>query len=102
MIPRPPKSTPFPYTPLSRPPCVGVVQPGGERGGEEALGEGLPVRLAPLRPHVPAAAGRQQPDGPLDQRPAGRPRVALQRREDWESTRLNSTHPQNSSAVFRF
>src|SRR2546427_8034029 len=75
MIGRPPSSPLFPYTTLFR-----SLQPAA--GG-------------PVAPRAPAVRGRQLP--PLGACRLGRDRAAL---SDRKSTRLNSSHSQNSYAVF--
>src|SRR3712207_8026238 len=87
MIRRPPGSTPFPYTTLSR----SGRGPGGVR----------PAGPADLRGGGPAARARRA-DGRLRVDPAGlaergprRPRPL-----DRKSTRLNSSHANISYAVF--
>src|SRR3712207_7722705 len=77
MIRRPPRSTLFPYTTLFR--------SGGAHHGHR--------RRAPRA----AAAGRAGPGGCR----GGRPRHDRgDERQDWKSTRLKSSHPNNSYSVF--
>src|SRR5688572_31261323 len=83
MLPRPPRSTLFPYTTLFR----------SDRAAGDLRLEIDPRGLrrdAPVRPHRPAA----EVDVGLRDRPA-RPPLA-----DRKSTRLNSSHSQISYAVF--
>src|SRR5690348_17757959 len=77
MIRRPPRSTLFPYTTLFR-------------SSEEAEAEAAPARAD----SVPAA-----PD-PIAQRLSETARRLGQSPEDRKSTRLNSSHPSISYAVF--
>src|SRR2546430_7879063 len=84
MIRRPPRSTLFPYTPLSRSnlgngPLLGDAPPG--RGGTQTCRTG-PRREGEGGDH----RGRLPAEPP--------------RREDRKSTRLNSSHSQISYAVF--
>src|SRR5205809_2211454 len=72
MIPRPPRSTLFPYTTLFRSPAVAADQPHARPRGDQG--------------------GRRRHEGEDDG--AGR------RRRDRKSTRLNSSHGYISYAVF--
>src|SRR5690348_17891963 len=77
MIRRPPRSTLFPYTTLFRSrrrPAPGAGRPAHRR----------PDHRGPRRPHLPT------PDG----------KPPLTRAGDRKSTRLNSSHPSISYAVF--
>src|SRR5690348_17783537 len=81
MIPRPPRSTLFPYTTLFR-----SGQPGGpDRGGSRFAGE--------PGPPLPEGFGQPATD---DGGSPGAPRPL----PDRKSTRLNSSHPSISYAVF--
>src|SRR3712207_7895323 len=86
MIRRPPRSTLFPYTTLSRPQPVGARLPTG-------LPDARIGRAAPRSPADPRAHG----DG--DGRGAAGHRAAA-RDADRKSTRLNSSHANISYAVF--
>src|SRR3712207_8262632 len=101
MIRRPPRSTLFPYTTLFRSQVVGEVQgrpssvdPELERqiaGIVEGLMDGRGWRADP---EATAAGVRKQalvPEGAIVLPPAG---------PDRKSTRLNSSHANNSDAVF--
>src|SRR3989454_4476322 len=82
-IPRPPRSTLFPYTTLFRSPQLHLVgEPQGQRG-EPPLRRRLPRprQRRRVRPLPPAAGGRHA-------------------RADRKSTRLNSSHLVISYAVF--
>src|SRR5690348_17453100 len=84
LIRRQPRSTLFPYTTLFRSPG-GRGQSGAERGrGEQRL----------RRDPAPAEAAAERAD-----RAADRARLPA-RRGDRKSTRLNSSHPSISYAVF--
>src|SRR5690348_18112535 len=86
MIRRPPRSTLFPYTTLFR-----SAHPRRERAGERG------PRLQPAG----AAGGLRQRDDDRD--PAGvgpQPRQHPAEPGDRKSTRLNSSHPSISYAVF--
>src|SRR5690348_18096007 len=87
MIRRPPRSTLFPYTTLFR-------STGGRRGGTgDGLDGGGPVG------DVRADRGVRPDDRP--HRTADAPAGAQRRhRRDRKSTRLNSSHPSISYAVF--
>src|SRR5256885_6566167 len=88
MIRRPPRSTLFPSTTLSRSPAASAP---GDRlvAGECAVGDG---ERTPRLVHDPAAAGVAD-----ERRPA---RDAAVTAEDRKSTRLNSSHLVISYAVF--
>src|SRR2546430_12382059 len=96
MIRRPPRSTLFPYTPLSRSDGVGALR--HDPAGEDAHA------FAGTDRSVPGLAGERFADA-LQHRLAVRleigetQRVAVHRR-DRKSTRLNSSHSQISYAVF--
>src|SRR5690348_17796520 len=79
MIRRPPRSTLFPYTTLFRSDRVGGQLPGLE-------GEQHPRRIERI----------EKAEGVADQHPA----VAGNLLRDRKSTRLNSSHPSISYAVF--
>src|SRR3712207_7544399 len=85
MIRRPPRSTPFPYTTLSR--SVRAVPP--QVGLHQALGNQCSVRGRD-------ADGLQHPPAEVPQRFRGPPLLA----QDRKSTRLNSSHANISYAVF--
>src|SRR5690348_17702862 len=91
MIPRPPRSTLFPYTTLFRSPAD---QPGS------CPGEELPQCRG--NPHRRVGAGRILPGAGGGGRPARLPLGAEDNaaRLDRKSTRLNSSHPSISYAVF--
>src|SRR5438876_5410400 len=72
MIRPPPRSTLFPYTTLFRSEIQPAADPGPDRGGPQR----------PLRAWRSACVCRSRPDG------------------DRKSTRLNSSHPSISYAVF--
>src|SRR5688572_31723276 len=84
MIPRPPRSTLFPYTTLFR--------------------SHQPARESPryARPRRAAQAARPDPGQETDQRARFRRQAADRRHQavDRKSTRLNSSHSQISYAVF--
>src|SRR5690606_39469939 len=86
MMPRPPRSTLFPYTTLFR---------SFDGGGEPAQ---FPVRRPRRIAHDEGRLGEQVFGGDRLQRRIGQPRVetALDRK----STRLNSSHVKISYAVF--
>src|SRR5688572_32590388 len=81
MIPRPPRSTLFPYTTLFR--SVRGFFGQRQRLGATLLQRQTPVALPQLRRQFP------HPPGPLQHL-----------HEDRKSTRLNSSHSQISYAVF--
>src|SRR2546427_8625018 len=81
MIRRPPRSTLFPSTPLFRSPVVALVAP--VREVREP-----PPGLHPDHPPAQDQAGGREPGS--ERVPDG----------DRKSTRLNSSHSQNSYAVF--
>src|SRR3712207_7476192 len=85
MIRRPPKSTLFPSTPLSR-------------------SRPAPAGVARAEPHPPRGRrgdARDERDAVAGHQPAGdRVRAADRDREDRKSTRLNSSHANISYAVF--
>src|SRR5437773_8381876 len=89
MLPRPPRSTLFPYTTLFRSRARGLAGPAlpHDRGTRREAGRDLQSGGSKLRPHVvdPARA-----DG----------RVHGARGQDRKSTRLNSSHITISYAVF--
>src|SRR3712207_7871080 len=95
MIRRPPKSTLFPYTPLSRSRwlCIGVIAVHHEQRSTADDGDreerGRDDERAPARTRRPVA--RHEPDA--DRRTA-------HASEDRKSTRLNSSHANISYAVF--
>src|SRR2546430_6913407 len=92
MIRRPPRSTLFPYTTLFR-----SVHPGGNSHGLKAFDD-------------PEALVRVGADQRVDERLVRRQRRGLEPHKngvrsmagDRKSTRLNSSHSQNSYAVFCF
>src|SRR2546430_5129266 len=84
MIRRPPRSTLFPYTPLSRPPAAGA-------------GRGLGARPVPAVRQGGAPRGRDH--GHLRRLVVVLPAL-LRSTQDRKSTRLNSSHSQISYAVF--
>src|SRR2546430_5739680 len=84
MIRRPPRSTLFPYTTLFR--SAGAALPDVRRRARTLLGALLQLRAAAR------VAGHDEADG-------GRG-VLLRLGGGRESTRLNSSHSQNSYAVF--
>src|SRR3712207_7787484 len=93
MIPRPPRSTLFPYTTLFR------SDADDERGvrGLRAASDGGDDRERPDRPlpaRPPAARAGPPPRQPPHASARGR------RRRDRKSTRLNSSHANISYAVF--
>src|SRR5690349_22216366 len=83
MIRRPPRSTLFPYTTLSR------SRPAGGQRGRLLPGDGRPAR----RGGRARQAGLRRRGRPAQ--PRGRPAVL-----DRKSTRLNSSHVEISYAVF--
>src|SRR5690349_23559458 len=83
MIPRPPRSTLFPYTTLFR-----------SHGGVELSADRILAALLPL-----LVAGARGP-GALRRHPPHRRRDRRARRGDRKSTRLNSSHVEISYAVF--
>src|SRR3712207_7857500 len=102
MTPRPPRSTPFPYTTLFRPP----------RALPRRRLQPHPPRRRTDRPPLPPPPSRRdphhghRPPPPAPQpwhrdrtlaRPSDRGR---RRRQDRKSTRLNSSHANISYAVF--
>src|SRR5688572_32466337 len=91
MIPRPPRSTLFPYTTLFRSPCriVGATACGRL---ELDLGDCDGRWQLDLEPHAWLLRGRARPRDVVQ---------SVQRhRGDRKSTRLNSSHSQISYAVF--
>src|SRR5690348_17448194 len=93
MIRRPPRSTLFPYTTLFR--SVRLRQ--GRREGREGRdGEGLRVHQGAVRDL--RARRAQGPGGEGQQR--DRDPGIRSRQTDRKSTRLNSSHPSISYAVF--
>src|SRR5690348_17607074 len=81
---RPPRSTLFPYTTLFRSALVGHIEE--------------PVRLDDLQPLIHE---RRRVDGDLrPHAPGGVRQRLLHRDQDRKSTRLNSSHPSISYAVF--
>src|SRR5690348_17977192 len=81
MIRRPPRSTLFPYTTLFRSgasDAIVFLDPGEQR-------------LVEVLPGWP---------GPVELAPDGERRAEVERLEDRKSTRLNSSHPSISYAVF--
>src|SRR5689334_24426007 len=80
MIPRPPRSTLFPYTTLFRS-AVAIVDAQGEEGLKEGFG-------------AVGAGRRSGRDGLFHRRRGGR------KEADRKSTRLNSSHSSISYAVF--
>src|SRR3712207_8362521 len=95
MIPRPPRSTLFPYTTLFRS-LAPVVEATGAHGGPDpaAQADG-PVASAGRALHVHLPGGFR---GAIDDVPI--PATARRRRKERESTRLKSSHAKNSYAVF--
>src|SRR5690348_17770945 len=93
-MPRPPRSTLFPYTTLFR---SHLAQPIGGHGlelGERRTRGPVEPELREARAHVIAQHRRQQAVG----REIGEVRRMLE--IDRKSTRLNSSHPSISYAVF--
>src|SRR5688572_31026782 len=87
MLPRPPRSTLFPYTTLFR------SGPPADRSRDLRRSDLGRARPSYPRPIAWGKAGTDHPDGdlgPVSPRPA----------EDRKSTRLNSSHSQISYAVF--
>src|SRR5256885_9969719 len=82
MIRRPPRSTLFPYTTLFR--SVGAIM--------QVQGQ-VHVRAEQFEGGAPARPGRAGPERPCRVNVAGKP-------PDRKSTRLNSSHPVISYAVF--
>src|SRR3712207_8446944 len=100
MIRRPPRSTLFPYTTLFRSPGRPRVRVADRVAQAEEV-----LRQADLRGDREAAAvvGIRPPAGLgelLDVVDVGELVGALERRQDRESTRLNSSHANISYAVF--
>src|SRR2546430_6893672 len=100
MIRRPPRSTLFPYTPLSRSrgerECRVVRLVRSVQWKEDLVvgaAEALQLQHLPADRHVPAQHAELQA-GPRDRR------VDLDGLADRKSTRLNSSHSQISYAVF--
>src|SRR5688572_31466618 len=86
MIPRPPRSTLFPYTTLFRSPREDVVP-------EPRLDMRLELREVEVAPVSPVVAEDVEPE--VEERAGAG--IAV---EDRKSTRLNSSHSQISYAVF--
>src|SRR2546430_5196819 len=97
MIRRPPRSTLFPYTTLFRSAALSFLAPGGFPVEHQPTAEDI-ARL-PQDPADPLAcrAGLDRGRALRKERDYGRARGAL---ADRKSTRLNSSHSQNSYAVF--
>src|SRR5256885_8593833 len=101
MIRRPPRSTLFPYTTLSRSERV-AQRPQAPRAQRELVPRQL-ERPQRRRPPALVAAVRPAPDDlrPAERgRPGGRARPLAGRALDRKSTRLNSSHLVISYAVF--
>src|SRR2546425_11958397 len=72
MIRRPPRSTPFPYTPLFRPLMnVQVFPPSSERNTPLLLGSGGPAGTPPRPPRPPPPPAPPPPAAPPPAGPAG-------------------------------
>src|SRR3712207_8888800 len=93
MILRPPRSTLFPYTTLFRSELVGAQ--GLQAGGLQGDGVIRNLDLGDRRRH-------QQPVDVLAQAEDGAPAVGAAVAADRKSTRLNSSHANNSYSVFCF
>src|SRR3712207_7747610 len=100
MIRQPPRSPPFPYTPLFRSFNVAARLEGSAAAGEILLGENVyrlvrgAVRAQPLEPlALRGRRARVEAWRLLELEPDGAP-------ADRKSTRLNSSHANNSYAVF--
>src|SRR3712207_7477694 len=95
MIRQPPKSTPFPCTPLFRSDAVDVAGHAARRAGVGEVDLDHVVALAAGQPDAPdARAGAER----LHQRALGGARSGTG--GDRKSTRLNSSHANISYAVF--
>src|SRR5690348_17796420 len=88
MIRRPPRSTLFPYTTLFRSRSSPLVAP-----------RRPPWPVPPRRPFAGPLLRTAPGDGPEDADPHP-PRRGARHGEDRKSTRLNSSHPSISYAVF--
>src|SRR5690554_7677779 len=90
MIPRPPRSTLFPYTTLFRSACIIFTRPGtpGKRG--ERHGEAHPKNQGKRKQSVGKSCGSQ----------LGGAQTTNHNAVDRKSTRLNSSHVRISYAVF--
>src|SRR5690348_18018343 len=88
MLRRPPRSTLFPYTTLFRSPGRTALESASRRYrlAQRAAGERIRVRAAAI------TQGRERAGFKVGER--------LPRQEDRKSTRLNSSHPSISYAVF--
>src|SRR3712207_1089449 len=102
MIRRPPRSTLFPYTTLFRSCQQHRHAAFAERGQECGAGQAGACRQALVAgPEAGAAAGTQPACQRLGQ-PGSGGQEEMDRAEDWESTRLNSSHANNFYALFFF
>src|SRR3712207_8568255 len=90
MIVRPPRSTLFPYTTLSR---SRHQRRRGRQGGDRAV-------APPAGRGDPPPGERRDRHAPPAPRPGGRLRAGRGRPPDRKSTRLNSSHANISYAVF--
>src|SRR5258708_28721708 len=93
MIRQPPKPTPFPSTPLSRPRAAAATAEGNRARHQDDSGiqEGKNAAL-----HHASIESSRGPDSSSAQRCS----VRRRRRSDRKSTRLNSSHQIISYAVF--
>src|SRR5690348_18003043 len=94
MLRRPPRSTLFPYTTLFR--SLEQEMPPGTRLSQLELADQLGTSRTPVREALRRLAG----EGLVDALPQRGFRVADLGLEDRKSTRLNSSHPSISYAVF--
>src|SRR5690348_17387044 len=86
MLRRPPRSTLFPYTTLFRSPGDAIAAFDSQRLGNRCVGPGS--ERSGIQPDLVLRYPREATDQPLV------------RGEDRKSTRLNSSHPSISYAVF--
>src|SRR2546430_7637224 len=101
MIRRPPRSTLFPYTPLFR--SRRGIETAGVRHDADTAVEAGPEHLLELRQErarEPGGGVLHTPAGEDQHGELGEPVAAEDVDRDRKSTRLNSSHSQNSYAVF--
>src|SRR3712207_7477430 len=96
MIRRPPRSTLFPYTTLFRSRLRVVVA----QGGDQLIVECDSTQELCVRLYSIVAAVRHRHDGSYHLVLAAGERQVLGHERDRKSTRLNSSHPNISYAVF--